>query len=415
MRNIEASNIRVQDLDHCGLIAGICDEMGLVELVDKLLGTHPQEIISPGQVVKAMILNGLGFVSAPLYLFEKFFVGKATEHLLGEGIQAEHLNDDRLGRILDKLYECGLTEIFVTVALAAARRFGVDLHSLHLDASSMHVDGNYASTSEAAGEPGAIEITYGYSRDHRPDLKQFVVDLMCSGDGDIPLYLRVGDGNEADSAIFARLVTEFREQWQIDALFVADAALYNADNLAQMTQLRWVSRVPGTIKDPQQLLVDLHADTLLSSSLDGYKIAAVGNQYSGINQRWLLVESQARLQSDLEQLNQRIDRHFAQATVALKRLEGQKFACQPDAWQAAITFSSSLPFHQLCDLQVIEVVQHQGRGRPRRNAVGQKHYQICATLIPNTESIASHQQRAGRRAIKKFGFPIATCGMWVGI
>jgi transposase len=102
MGNFEASNIRVQDLDHSGIIAGICDEMGLVEQIDKRLGTHAQEIISPGQVVKAMILNGLGFVSAPLYLFEKFFVGKATEHLLGEGIRPEHLNDDRLGRILDK-------------------------------------------------------------------------------------------------------------------------------------------------------------------------------------------------------------------------------------------------------------------------------------------------------------------------
>jgi hypothetical protein len=70
MRNFEASDIRVQELDHCGIIAGICDEMGLVEQIDRLLGTHPQEIISPGQVVKAMILNGLGFVSAPLYLFE---------------------------------------------------------------------------------------------------------------------------------------------------------------------------------------------------------------------------------------------------------------------------------------------------------------------------------------------------------
>lgn len=49
-----------------------------------------------------MILNGLGLVSAPLYLFEKFFVGKATEHLLGEGISPAHLNDDRLGRVLDK-------------------------------------------------------------------------------------------------------------------------------------------------------------------------------------------------------------------------------------------------------------------------------------------------------------------------
>lgn len=148
MRNFEASTIRVQDLDHSGIIAGICDEMGLVEQIDKLLGTHPQEIISPGRVVKAIILNGLGFVSAPLYLFEKFFVGKATEHL-----------------------------------------------------------------------------THGYSRDHRPDLKQFIVDLMCSGDGDIPLYLRVGDGNETDSAMFGKLVTQFKQQWDIDALFVADAAL----------------------------------------------------------------------------------------------------------------------------------------------------------------------------------------------
>ena len=74
--------ISVQDIDHCGLVAGICDEMNLVEQINRLLGTHAQEIISAGQVVKAMVLNGLGFVSAPLYLFEKFWVGKATEHLL---------------------------------------------------------------------------------------------------------------------------------------------------------------------------------------------------------------------------------------------------------------------------------------------------------------------------------------------
>lgn len=64
-----------------------------------------------------MILNGLGFVSAPLYLFEKFFIGKATEHLLGKGIHPEHLNDERLGQVLNKLYSKGLTEVFVTVAI----------------------------------------------------------------------------------------------------------------------------------------------------------------------------------------------------------------------------------------------------------------------------------------------------------
>ena len=361
MGNFEASNIRVQDLDHSGIIAGICDEMGLVEQIDKRLGTHPQEIISPGQVVKAMILNGLGFVSAPLYLFEKFFVGKATEHLLGEGIRPEHLNDDRLGRILDKLAESGLTEAFVTVALSAARQFGVKLDSLHLDSSSFHVDGEYLQTQETIVEPGAIHITHGYSRDHRPDLKQFIVDLMCSGDGDIPLYLRVGDGNETDSAMFGQLVTQFKQQWDIDALFVADAALYTAGNLAQMSQLRWVSRVPATLAAAKQLLLDIDASALVPSLLSGYKIAACGNSYAGIPQRWLVVESQARKDADLKQLEKHVAKKLITATSALKQLSSQQFACQLDALQAATAFSDQLHYHQLDELQVVEIIEYPKR------------------------------------------------------
>lgn len=75
--------IQVQTLDHLGIIAGIVDEIGLVEQINQLLGQDKREKVSAGQVVKAMILNGLGFVSSPLYLFGKFFEGKATEHLIG--------------------------------------------------------------------------------------------------------------------------------------------------------------------------------------------------------------------------------------------------------------------------------------------------------------------------------------------
>ena len=63
------SQIKVQDIIHLGIVAGIIDEMSLVDLFKLLLGTHPQEIISSGQVFKAMILNGLGFISAPLTIF----------------------------------------------------------------------------------------------------------------------------------------------------------------------------------------------------------------------------------------------------------------------------------------------------------------------------------------------------------
>ena len=136
-----ASSLKVQDLDHWGIVAGIIDQMGLAEQINQELGIHPQEQVSAGAAVKAMILKGLGLVSAPLYLFEKFFVGKATEHLLEEGIQPQYLNDDRLGRVLDQLFEAGLTRLFVKVALKAASKFGVNTDSLHLDSSSFQVHG----------------------------------------------------------------------------------------------------------------------------------------------------------------------------------------------------------------------------------------------------------------------------------
>lgn len=67
--------LQVENLDHIGLVAGIIDEIGIVEQINQLLGQHKTERVSAGQVVKAMILNGLGFVSAPLYMFSKFYEG----------------------------------------------------------------------------------------------------------------------------------------------------------------------------------------------------------------------------------------------------------------------------------------------------------------------------------------------------
>lgn len=390
-------DIRVQDIDHCGIVAGICDEMNLVEQINRLLGTHSQEIISAGQVVKAMILNGLGFVSAPLYLFEKFFVGKATEHLLGEGICPEHLNDDRLGRVLDKLYEAGLTEVFVTVALCAARKFGVKMDSLHLDSSSFHVDGDYISnTTCEEAEARGIEITYGYSRDHRPDLKQFILDLMCSGDGDIPLYLRVADGNESDTAMFATIIADFKQQWQIDALFVADAALYTEENLQQMKQLRWASRVPGTLTTAKMLLENMPQEAFNDSVIFGYGIAPCCSEYGGVRQRWLVIESQARKEADLKQLEKRLTKHLSKAQSELRQLSQQEFACSKDALIAAQRLSCKLPLHQLKDIQVKEVKKHTGRGRPRKNSSPTFYYQIDALLEPKEIALAVEIKRAGR-------------------
>jgi transposase len=109
-------NLEINNLNHLGIIAGIVDEIGIVEIVDEQLGTNCKEIVSPGIIVKAIIINGLGFISRPLYLFSQFFEGLATEHLLGQGILPEHLNDDRIGRVMDKYYQLGISELFLLIA-----------------------------------------------------------------------------------------------------------------------------------------------------------------------------------------------------------------------------------------------------------------------------------------------------------
>ena len=100
-----SSEIEVKTINHLGLIAGIMDDTGLEEIVNEAVGCDNREIVKTGQIVKAIILNGLGFVAQPLYLFPKFFADKATEHLIGKGIEAKHLNDDKIERVMDKLYE----------------------------------------------------------------------------------------------------------------------------------------------------------------------------------------------------------------------------------------------------------------------------------------------------------------------
>ena len=114
----------------------------------------------------------MGFVSRPLYLFPQFFSDKATEHLFEEGIFPEDFNDDRVGRVLDKLYKLGLNKIFLAITLAAFKKFRIDNKYSHLDSTSISLEGDYKicqSNCEENLEPIPIKIVQGYSKDKRPD------------------------------------------------------------------------------------------------------------------------------------------------------------------------------------------------------------------------------------------------------
>src|SRR6202162_4198634 len=178
-------------LDHLGIVAGVCQEIGLAAWLDSQEPENRQQV-SVGMATVAMILNGLGFSNRQLYLVPQYFANKPIEHLLGAGIKAEMLNDDCLGRTLDWLYAHDPTKLFAGIARRARQVFGIQTKQIHVDTTSFSVSGEYAQAPQAmgaeeadAGDPALIAITYGYSRDHREDLKQWM--LATTPDGDIPL------------------------------------------------------------------------------------------------------------------------------------------------------------------------------------------------------------------------------------
>jgi transposase len=365
--------IIVKNIYHLGLVAGLIDELEIVEHINQLVGEQPGEIVSPGLAVKAMIINGLGLVSAPLYLFSKFFEGKDTEHLIGKGIQPEHLNDYRLGRVLDKLYLVAVSQIFTIIALAAAQKFEVKVETSHLDSSSFHLHGNYdlerpsvafgvqnspEDESNSSGRnypipPVPISITYGYSRDHSPDLPQFIVQLIFTGDGDVPLFFKVASGNESHWAVFASIIMEFKNQLNLDSLMVAKSALYTAPNLSILTGCRWLSRVPQRLKKAQQLVYQLSETDFVDSAITGYRSSEHKSNYGGVLQRWV-VESSARLESGRRKLARNIKKSEIEAQKQIRKLSIVEFACEADAVAAANHLSQQLKHYNLSEIKTLK-------------------------------------------------------------
>jgi transposase len=257
-------------LDHLGIVAGVCQEIGLAAWLDAQDRGNRQQV-SVGTATVAMILNGLGWSLRQLYLVPQYFANKPIEHLLGAGISADMLNDDCLGRTLDWLYAHDPTKLFAGIASRARQAFGISAHQVHVDTTSFSVSGAYSSTGERVQEPGTsaeareaetalIAITYGYSRDHREDLKQWMVALATTHDGDVPLFLQPLDGNSSDKVSLLAAVMAIQKQLrEADAepsVYVADNGIYSEPNMRQLNAagITWISRVSETSTEAKTVL-----------------------------------------------------------------------------------------------------------------------------------------------------------------
>lgn len=379
-------------IDHLGIVAGICHETGLIEAINQAVGPS-QRKVSCGAAVQAMVLNALGFSSRALYLMPQYMANKPVDLLIAPGLEAEDFNDDTLGRSLDQLYETGVTEVFAQVADKALAVYGIQHHFYHLDSSSFHLHGQYLA--DAPEE--AIEITYGYSKDHRPDLKQVVVNLITGHRSVLPVWMEALSGNESDKTSFPKTVQAFCRQLKRakDCIFVMDSAIYSADNLQTLEGIRWLTRVPETLAEARRLIGETEKEEMVALS-DGYAYREVFITYGWIKQRWLVIFSPSAAQREQKTLERRIEKEKKQAEKVWRRLQKQVFNCAEDAQVTLMAAQKKWKYHQLM-AAATPLTGYPGRGRPRRGAqpeiIG---YHLEGEITLREDAVAQARNRLGR-------------------
>src|SRR5712692_4333168 len=288
-------SLRVERLDHLGLIAAVIKDIRLIEMIDARLVPDEQEVLTPGEAVAGMILNGLGFTHRPLTLTPQFFANKPLDLLFREGVDAELFNRFKLGRTLDEAHAYGCDLLFSELALAVCTQERITLRFNHLDTTSFSLSGDYVPERDEH----AIHITHGYSKDHRPDLKQAVLELMVSQDGGVPFVSKSWDGNASDTKIFQERAEALLATFQaspVPRYLVADAKLYTEDNAANLSKLGFITRIPNTLKLVSQVIRQaLTWDTWqrLNETTCYHRLELC---HYGMAQRWLVVSSQAALE-----------------------------------------------------------------------------------------------------------------------
>lgn len=349
-----------QSIDHLGIVVGICREIGLVETIDEKVGQTDRKV-SCGEAVLAMVLNALGFTSRALYLMPDYLRNKPVDLLIRSDLNPDDFNDDTLGRSLDDLYACGVTEVFASVASKALSTYGIEHRFVHLDSSSFHLHGQY---DVEAPDEEMITITHGYSRDHRPDLKQVVAQIITSHKSNLPVWLEVLSGNSSDKESFAKTVKAYCQHLKDkkQPYFVMDSAGYSETNLKTLQNMLWLMRVPETLAEAKRLVRE--TDRAQMTDLEpGYWGKEVKSEYGGVAQRWLVVFSQAAYERELKTLDKKRAREQEAAEKLWRKVSQPAFNCQEDAEAACKQFNQRWKYHQ-ASMEVRPITKHAHPGRP---------------------------------------------------
>ena len=409
MEQLIPDNLSFTDVGHLPIIKQFAKEINLVDTINTMVKSQMQ--LQPGQAVLAMVLDTLSG-RTPLYRLKEFFHEKDTELLLGSQMDPELFCDHNLGRVLDKIFDTGAQTIFSQLSQNAVKRFEIDSRNVHFDTTSISVYGDYDLTEEP------FKITYGHSKDHRADLKQFLISMLCVN-RNIPIVGAPKDGNASDKTLNNELLSNISKHMAKHGLkpgafvYVADSAFVTKDNLkkADSGSTKFLSRLPATYKECSRVVEQaVNADdwielgSLTETTPPQKRPAAVYRAYETTvclyeqDYRAIVVHSSAHD----KRRHKRIDRLLAKKRKGLdtlcKKIRSTSYFCQADAEAAVDKLHAAAmgSYHKLdC---TIEKVAKFGRGRPVRDKPRTPtgyEYHLHLKITPDRQLVEPLRTQAG--------------------
>ena len=394
---------------HLPSAAAYCRSLGVVDVVNDMVSSQME--LQPGVVVQAMVLDTLSGRS-PLYRLKDFLTGRDVELLVGEDLPASAFSDINVGRSLDAIFEAGPSKIVTELGVRATRTFVLDKSVPSYDTTSTSLWGDYRDCEADSPPPGSV-ITWGHSKDHRPDLKQFMTELLCVDRG-VPIFGRTLDGNSSDktsnNVVLSRISSIMAKHGLGPGAFVyvADSAMVTEANLDAVGANLFLSRLPATYKECERAIctaVDAdewtHIGRLAETVTRGNRPCA---QYKAFETTVTLYETTYRAvvihsSSHDKRRQKRYDKLVASSEKsirdALKKMPAV-YACEPDAQRAAAQAEKlSDRLHNVRVSVCSEDVRK--RGRPPKNgpAPTQTRYRLVWDVSENVAEVARLRELAG--------------------
>lgn len=231
MANDISNHVETKPIGFAPILSHYFQKCDIVDIIDQKVPLDARRIIlTHGQASIAMI-TAIIFQVTSLYRVCKFANESNVLDVIFPDISPNEYFDDRLGDTLDAIYKYGIGDLEILLTRKMIEVFNIQTEICHNDTTCAQV---YGECNKNRSE-NSIKISYGYSKQYRKDLKQFVWSMSASSDSGFPLFQQAYNGNTAD-------VETYVEQWyhlidvlgKKDFLFAGDSKIATHENMAHI-------------------------------------------------------------------------------------------------------------------------------------------------------------------------------------